>query len=1404
MKITSLEIERFGIWDHLRLPRVSKGLNVFYGPNEAGKTTLMQFIRSSLYGCASDERIRYIQMVLQTGTPEERSEAAQKAKSIVPAPVAGASGQNNWVGGALGVDSEVGRHRLARRYIERHTSLYDQQTALEAKSGFIATGGLASWSGRFYPIPGKGIAESLIVTGPDGARLSDYFVKTLVANVDEATFNNVFAIGLDELQRLSSLDETDAAQMLYRLSVGVDRVSLVAILRQIVDERNEIFDAKGTPAILDSLLARRDALAQRSLEAGSNLREYGRLLGEQRTTQESLRQIRDKIERSLWQKRVYEISSALGNLWDQRHELHHEIVAMGQVTEVLPEALTHSDMYQADIKGTRTTLESLKNQYLDLRRKQEQLAIDPALRQAAPRIELLLEERPKLDTLSEEESALVTRLNALEEELSGEELRLKGAKNGKLFLTQKAIDAFLSGVPEERSEGEKSGEQETVLAVQDVLREVEDYRVPARAIARSRKQKNRIGEQLDQANERLRIISEKLENGLTSRGQRNLTEALEKTGELVTALRRRFDLARRLGELGQIRKELEFKNAELKAGLSLSGLPLLAVGAGVLVGSLLFAFTLFGKTADISIGILGLLLAIASGVYKATVEKKNYGLLEENQRQLGVLLKQLEQAKQEAQTIDARFPAPGQAIDIRLQKAQADLVWFEKLLPLDSQWKETNHHVQLLQKRSEKSLDGYRKARQEWNRWLRHAGLPKNVRPSQVHGLFERVDIAENLRQQVATMRAQLELCRREKRSILDHLDRVLVDADFQHPEIKRGMVEVTEGWQYSVAGKSSLIHYKSPERVIELLGESLTALREREKQYKDYENQIENVFRQRKKLRFQERKERQEWSEFLATYGAKSEQELIDLAARYELFTNKKQQLSGLTERIATGIGGFCEESVIGKILDEPETRSALAELQTNLAERLEALNSDLRDKLEYSGRLDEQMKVLGSKKQSLRIQFERASVDQRIANVTKLWQSRAVASLVMEEIRKAYEKERQPETLREASDFLRILTDRQYVKIWTPLGEDTLYVDAADGTTMDVADLSRGTREQLFIAIRLALTTTFEKHGISLPLILDDVLVNFDNRRALAAAKLLHRFAKAGRQIFLFTCHEHICKIFLNLDTPVYVLPGKKDKKKQFKVILPPAVKKAAREELLAQQAAPPTPSEEKVLERISAESVTVNDLFTESEQGEPVFLPPVVRTKTLFTVGENDVLSAPGVTVVADASDGNQSEVIPIPVSDKSELGTDAVFVPEVQLDADAAKLTTDPPISIASKVGPPDPVIKVELSGELITAPPVPLSPNEPESEEFDTPADTDDSDTDESDTDNEENPDNDDLKEEDLAAGSLTPVSSWSEVFSSPEPDRDEREEMEEFSIDKETEEEGDEDSDLDDSDYEDS
>ena len=81
-------------------------------------------------------------------------------------------------------------------------------------------------------------------------------------------------------------------------------------------------------------------------------------------------------------------------------------------------------------------------------------------------------------------------------------------------------------------------------------------------------------------------------------------------------------------------------------------------------------------------------------------------------------------------------------------------------------------------------------------------------------------------------------------------------------------------------------------------------------------------------------------------------------------------------------------------------------------------------------------------------------------------------------------------------------------------------------DQSKVPVEGLSDGSRDQLFLALRLAaLDRHLEEHE-PMPLILDDLLITFDDDRAKAI--LPHLSALANRtQIFLFTHHEHLVEL-------------------------------------------------------------------------------------------------------------------------------------------------------------------------------------------------------------------------------------------------------------------------------------
>ena len=68
--------------------------------------------------------------------------------------------------------------------------------------------------------------------------------------------------------------------------------------------------------------------------------------------------------------------------------------------------------------------------------------------------------------------------------------------------------------------------------------------------------------------------------------------------------------------------------------------------------------------------------------------------------------------------------------------------------------------------------------------------------------------------------------------------------------------------------------------------------------------------------------------------------------------------------------------------------------------------------------------------------------------------------------------------------------------------------------------APLSRGTREQVYLCLRLGTLDDLDRDREGLPLVLDEALVHWDEGRRAALYPLLERVSKR-RQVILFTCH-------------------------------------------------------------------------------------------------------------------------------------------------------------------------------------------------------------------------------------------------------------------------------------------
>ena len=160
------------------------------------------------------------------------------------------------------------------------------------------------------------------------------------------------------------------------------------------------------------------------------------------------------------------------------------------------------------------------------------------------------------------------------------------------------------------------------------------------------------------------------------------------------------------------------------------------------------------------------------------------------------------------------------------------------------------------------------------------------------------------------------------------------------------------------------------------------------------------------------------------------------------------------------------------------------------------------------------------------------------RLDVAAEQWAVLTLCKAMLDETRRIYETERQPEVLRHASSFFKVMTSGRYVRVITPLDGSEIQVERADGARLSPSLLSRGTAEQLYLAMRLSLVREYAQHVEPLPVVFDDIFVNFDPDRARSSISAVRELCET-HQVLLFTCHPHLVKIVQEIVPTAKVFP-------------------------------------------------------------------------------------------------------------------------------------------------------------------------------------------------------------------------------------------------------------------------
>lgn len=1038
MRINDIQVDGFGVWKGLTVDTLDPGMTLFYGHNEAGKTTLMQFVRSSMFGFSPERREKY-------SPPVYGGLAGGEVHAITP--------HGNFV-------------------IQRHVD----PNRLNDQTG-----------------------DLVVIDDGDGTQYGKAQLGTLLSGIDESIFNNVFAIGLREIQELNTLNSTDAAEHLYKLTTGLDRVSLVDVMRELGNRREGIWSQNTElRSQLSELQTKRRALQREIDELLARSRRWTKVAGQTHDASRRLDELENQLKQLEREAKVIELATQVGDRWRSRELLQGQIDQIGQLPEENAVSVKELDKLNKKITQQKEKMSSIKKNRRSIKREALELPINRQLWGQAARVDAMCEHLPWIEALERQADRLRGEMDSIKSTIGGEVSGLGTSLNLKSRDVRELANRGFQSL------------HSTAKKLIDKQEEV------------SNSKENVERAKHDMGQYETRVQSAFAETG----GEINREEATR----VVNRLRRRVELEEKIEKLNAARHDLERDIDDVVNEQVLPVGKLAILGAVFILGIVFAGFGLLslwwtngtaGTTAT-EVGFLFMVLGTVFGLFSLALkhhwERVARDELEDFRHQFDLVRQQLKRAKSERDDIERHLPAGIGEWELQLKDAEGELARLEDLVPLESRYKSAVANVEESIRRHDKLERELEDLDRKWRDNLRLVGMPDDLPPDQLKEITKRSERISGFHSRLEQLESEVFDREKELGQLTKRIDSLLSEVGLQYdvdmdPASRIQKLRIAIGEQRHLVGQRK---------------ELAARFRGLRSTYNRSQRELDRLLGQKRRM--------------LSAVGADTEQQFRQFALKRKQREKLCTERESLTEQIL---------AALGKTATEKQIRAHIESYgQSGLEKRWELIQGEIDElRLEQSrlhqqrGEFLQEVKMLGEDSRLDEARLELGAVVQEMEDLKQEWQTLAVSGQLLETIRESYEAKRQPETLLEASQYLDRLTEGQYTRIWTRLTGEELLVDNAKGETLSVEHLSRGTREAVYLGLRLALVDAYARRGAVLPMVLDDVLVNFDSNRARAAAEVLRDFAAGGYQVLMFTCHDHIRDLFHNLDVDVRILPHHRD---------------------------------------------------------------------------------------------------------------------------------------------------------------------------------------------------------------------------------------------------------------------
>lgn len=1045
MNIHNISIDGFGHFAASEFGPFVRPVTVFYGPNEAGKSTLLEFIRTILFGFRP-----------RSGRPPRGGWPNDYAPLV--------GGRH---GGRIALTNGDGQQIIVERF----------------KGGSV---------GRTTVTVGSSVTQGETV------------LAQLLGNHSRAVFERIFAFTLDELYSDDLLNDENVNSQIYSAGMGV--MSLPNAIKTIESARSGIFLKGGIRQKIYEIYSKIDEIDNRLQEVAGNAASFGNLTAR---LEQIEAQIKDLTTRQQRLRSQHRHQVQLQRAWDPWNDLlsaKRELEILPNIYNFPTNGMSRLEALEERVRLARQECESASSRLVEAKSKARVQVEHEAILAHAVEIRGLERGRTSFDNsvrdLPKRKAALRGHERSLTETLKElgdgwNEVRLEA------FDLSIAVREEISQYQEllRKTSGELEHRKAALAQAKTALTEAAEAEHDARQEIEAVTKPSLDSEQVRRRRDLIRTVAQRLHQ-------------LQSAKEQVYVIQRQLDgLATSIEPVGQQNRS----RAVAAIGAS--------VGIALLVGGVsLGGWALFiGAAAGLAlVGIAIYMLSADPFSSKSGVESPLASPLRESLSDATTRLVEIQSTlEQDAATLDL------EAInESSLIAAEGSLDNDENSIRIWTSLAQSLSHAgesrKRLESRSKQSLEAVNETskqletvEQGWQEWLRARGLRDTFLPESVVELRSKVNIGIN------------QLC--EVRSWRQRVNAIQKDID----EYIESVGPLAAIFEIPFEGNEPSTVAAAADKLVDLLKQVQDQVRDRN----DAQAKLQDAERQCEERKCDLQEVSEEQTQLLRSGDAKD-------AEDFRMRANLDKRRAELDERVRTALDRLQRFSGPGEPLES--LKSELSDIDSqSIADKIERLEEEQTtadaqnaDLLTERGSIQSELTRLVGEHESSRLRMERNVLSEQIRGHARDWTRFTLAKTLLEEARSKFERERQPGVVRYAQKFFAEITKRRYQQLYVPLGKQTITITDADGRTKQPSELSRGTREQLFLSLRFGLIRELGQRTEPLPVVVDEVLVNFDPERALRAAIAFVELSQTN-QVLVFTCHPTVVDLFRSAASEAGVEP-------------------------------------------------------------------------------------------------------------------------------------------------------------------------------------------------------------------------------------------------------------------------